>query len=184
MPRFFAVTLKLIAVLFAPIAVIGLVVARQEVTGDQYVGVLEIVGSDSQPGAIEIFGADIQALASALNFFQAWSLPALIAIVALGIMGLALSKDKLRATWHICLGLFFSFGVWAVLLTRSRQAFTDLIGSEISDLSAIVIAAFLSELSARLMNLTGLLALLFGSLALLLWLLVNRRKAQSSKALN
>jgi hypothetical protein len=97
---------------------------------------------------------------------------------------LALSKDKLRATWHICLGLFFSFGVWAVLLTRSRQAFTDLIGSEISDLSAIVIAAFLSELSARLMNLTGLLALLFGSLALLLWLLVNRRKAQSSKALN
>jgi hypothetical protein len=184
MPRLFAVTLKLVAVFFAPIAIIGLVIARQEVSGDQYVAVLEIVGSDSQPGVIEIFGADIQTLTSLLNFFQVWSLPSLIAIVVLGVMGLALSKDKLRATWHICLGLFFSFGVWAVLFTRSRQAFTDLIGSEISDLSAIVIAAYLSELSTRLMNLTGLLALLFGSLALLLWLPVNRRKAQSRTALN
>jgi hypothetical protein len=184
MPRFFAVTLKLIAVLLAPIAVIGLVVARQEVSGDQYVALLEIVGSDSQPGAIEIFGADIQTLASALNLFQAWSLPALIAIVALGMIGLVLSKDKLRATWHIFLGLFFSFGIWAALLARSRQGFTEFLGSEISDLSAIVIAAYLSELSTRLMNLTGLLALSFGSLALLLWLPVNRRKAQSSTALN
>ena len=184
MPRFFAVTLKLIAVLLAPIAVIGLVVARQEVSGDQYVALLEIVGSDSQPGAIEIFGADIQTLASALNLFQVWSLPALIAIVALGMIGLVLSKDKLRATWHIFLGLFFSFGIWAVLLIRSRQGFTDFLGSEISDLSSIVIAAYLSELSTRLMNLTGLLALSFGSLALLLWLPVNRRKAQCSTALN
>jgi hypothetical protein len=184
MPRFFAVTLKLIAVLLAPIALIGLVVARQEVTGDQYVAVLEIIGSSTQPGAIEIFGADMQTLTSILNFFQAWSLPALIAIVALGIIGLALSKDKLRATWHIFLGLFFSFGVWAALLTRSRQAFSDFLGSEISDLSAIVIAAYLSELSAKLLNLTGLLALLFGALALFAWLLINRRKAQSNPALN
>jgi hypothetical protein len=184
MPRFIAVTLKLIAVLLAPIALIGLVVAHQEVTGDQYVAVLEIIGSSTQPGAIEIFGADMQTLTSILNFFQAWSLPALIAIVALGIIGLALSKDKLRATWHIFLGLFFSFGIWAALLTRSRQVFSDFLGSEISDLSAIVIAAYLSELSAKLVNLTGLLALLFGALALLTWLLINRRKAQLNLALN
>jgi len=184
MPRFIAVTLKLIAVLFAPIALIGIVVARQEVTGDQYVAVMEIVGSNSQPGAIEIFGADMQTLTSILNFVQAWSLPALIAIVILGIIGLALSKDKLRATWHIFLGLFFSFGLWAVLLTRSRQAFTNFLGSEISDLSAIVIAAYLSELSAKLLNLTGLLALLFGALALLTWLPLYRRKAQSGNPLN
>lgn len=184
MPRFFAVTLKLIAIIFAPIALIGFVVARQEVTGDQYVAVLEIIGSSSQPGAIEIFGADMQVLTSILNFFQAWSLPALIAIVALGIIGLALSREKLRATWHIFLGLFFSFGIWAALLTRSRQAFTEFIGSEVSDLSAIVIAAYLSELSAKLLNLTGLLALLFGALALLTWLPAYRRKAHSSKPLN
>jgi hypothetical protein len=184
MPRVIAVTLKLIAVLLAPIALIGFVVARQEVTGDQYVAVLEIIGSSSQPGAIEIFGADMQTLTSILNFFQAWSLPALIAIVALGIIGLALSKDKLRATWHIFLGLFFSFGLWAVLLTRSRQAFTDFLGSEISDLSAIVIAAYLSDLSAKLLNLIGSLALLFGVLALLTWLPARRLKAQSSKPLN
>lgn len=184
MPRFIAVTLKFIAVLLAPIALIGFVVARQEVTGDQYVAVLEIIGSSSQPGAIEIFGADMQTLTSILNFFQAWSLPALIAIVALGMIGLALSKDKLRATWHIFLGLFFSFGLWAVLLTRSRQAFTDFLGSEISDLSAIVIAAYLSDLSAKLLNLIGLLALLFGVLALLTWLPARRLKARSSKPLN
>ena len=184
MPRFIAVTLKLIAVFLAPIALIGFVVARQEVTGDQYVAVLELIGSSSQPGAIEIFGADMQTLTSILNFFQAWSLPALIAIVALGMIGLALSKDKLRATWHIFLGLFFSFGLWAVLLTRSRQAFTDFLGSEISDLSAIVIAAYLSDLSAKLLNLIGLLALLFGVLALLTWLPARRLKAQSSKPLN
>jgi hypothetical protein len=100
------------------------------------------------------------------------------------VIGLALSKDKLRATWHIFLGLFFSFGLWAVLLTRSRQAFTDFLGSEISDLSAIVIAAYLSELSAKLLNLIGLLALLFGVLALLTWLPAHRRKAQLSKPLN
>ena len=184
MPRFFAVTLKLIAVLLTPIALIGFVVARQEVTGDQYVAVLEIIGSNSQPGAIDIFGADIGTLTSILNFFQVWSLPALIAIVALGAIGLALSKDKLRATWHIFLGLFFSFGIWAALLTRSRQAFSDSLGSEISDLSAIVIAAYLSELSAKLLNLTGLLALLFGALALFTWFLINRRKARSNTALN
>lgn len=184
MPRFIAVTLKLIAVLLAPIALIAFVIARQEVTGDQYVAVLEVIESSSQPGAIEIFGADMQTLTSILNFFQAWSLPALIAIVALGVIGLALSKDKLRATWHILLGLFFSFGLWAVLLTRSRQTFTDFLGSEISDLSASVIAAYLSELSANLLNLIGLLALLFGVLALLTWLPAHRRKAQASNPLN
>jgi hypothetical protein len=184
MPRFIAVSLKFIAVILAPIALIGLVVARQEVSGDQYVAVLEIIGSNSQPGAIEIFGADMQSLKALLDFFQTWSLPALIAIVTLGMIGLVLSKDKLKATWHIFLGLFFSFGLWAVLLTRSRQGFTDFLGSEISDLSAIVIAAYLSELSTKLLELAGLLSLGFGSLALLLWLPVHRRKAPSSNALN
>jgi hypothetical protein len=51
-------------------------------------------------------------------------------------------------------------------------------------LSAIVIAAYLSELSAKLLNLIGSLALLFGVLALLTWLPVRSRKAQSSKPLN
>ena len=180
MPRFVAFTLKIIAIVFAPVAIVGLIVSKQAVSGDQYVAVLEILGSSSAPGAIEVFGADIQTLSSLLNFFEAWSLPALIAIVALGIIGLALSKDKLRATWHICLGLFFSFGLWAALLTRSQQVFTETIGSNISNLSGIVIAAYLSELSARLLNLIGLLALLFGALALIFWLAVNRRKARSS----
>ncbi len=180
MPRFVAFTLKIIAIIFAPIAIVGLIVSKQTISGDQYVAVLEILGSSTAPGAIEVFGADIQTLSSLLNFFQAWSLPALIAIVALGTIGLALSKDKLRATWHICLGLFFSFGIWAAFLSQSRQAFTDVIGSEISDLSGIVIAAYLSELSAKLLNLIGLLALLFGALALVFWIAVNRRKARSS----
>jgi hypothetical protein len=184
MPRFVVTFLKVIAVLFAPIALIGLVVARQEVSGDQYVAVMEIIGSDSQPGAIEIFGADMQTLTALLNFFQAWSLPLLIVIVALGIIGLSLSKDKLKATSQVCLGMFFSFGLWAALLTQSRQAFTNVIGSEISDLSSIVIAAYLSELSSKLLNLTGLISLTFGALALTLWSVANRRRAQTSKALN
>lgn len=184
MPRFFAVTLKLLAVVLTPIALIGFVVARHEVSGDEYVAALEVIGTNSQPGAIEFFGADMQALASALNFLQEWSLPALIAIVALGIVGLALSKDKLRATWQICLGLFFSFGIWAILLSNSRKSFTEYIGPEISDLSATVLAAFVSDLSATLLNLTGLLALAFGALVLLFWMLMIRRKARSGKALN
>jgi hypothetical protein len=85
---------------------------------------------------------------------------------------------------QICLGLFFSFGVWAVFLTRSRQAFEETIGSAISDLSALVIATFLSEVSSDLLNLTGFVAILFGSLALGLWIQINRRKATSSKANN
>lgn len=184
MPRLFIAFLKVVAVLFAPIALIGFVVARQEVSGNQYVAVLEIIGSDSQPGAIELFGADMQTLAAVLNFFQSWSLPALIAIVALGVIGLSLSKDKLRATSQVCLGMFFSFGLWAAFLSQSRQAFTNVIASEISSLSAIVIAAYLSDLSAKLLNLTGLLSLTFGALALVLWSVANRRKSRIGKALN
>ena len=184
MPRFVVTFLKVIAVLFAPIALIGLVVARQEVSGDQYVAVMEIIGSDSQPGAIEIFGADMQTLTALLNFFQAWSLPVLITIVALGIIGLSLSKDRLKATSQVCLGMFFSFGLWAAFLSQSRQAFTNVIGSEISDLSAIVIAAYLAELSAKLLNLTGILSLAFGVLALALWSVVSRRKSRTNKVPN
>ena len=184
MPRFLVVTLKTIAIVFAPIAIVGLVTSTKAVSGDQYVAVLEILGSNSTPGSIEVFGADIQTLSSLLNFFEAWSLPSLIAIAALGLIGLALSRDKLRATWHICLGMFFSFGLWALLLSRCQQVFTEFIGSGISDLSAVALAIFLSELSEDLLTLIGLLALLFGLLALLFWLTANRRKARSSKAFN
>jgi hypothetical protein len=184
MPKIFAVTLKVIAVLFASIALIGFVGARQEVSGDQYVAVLEIIGSDTQPGAVEIFGADVQTLAAVLDFFQAWSLTLLIVIVALGIIGLSLSKDKLRAASQVCLGMFFTFGLWAALLTQSRQAFTNVVGSEISDLSSIVIAAYLSDLSSKLLNLTGLISLTFGALALTLWSVANSRRARARKALN
>jgi hypothetical protein len=96
MPRFIVLTLKVIAIIFAPIAILGLIVSRQAVSGDQYVAVLEIIGTNSKPGAIEIFGADIQTVASLLNFFQAWSLPVLLLIIALGFISLILSKDKLR----------------------------------------------------------------------------------------
>ena len=180
MPRFIVLTLKVIAIIFAPIAILGLVVSRQAVSGDQYVAVLEIIGTNSKPGAIEIFGADIQTVASLLNFFQAWSLPVLLLIIALGFISLILSKDKLKATTHFCLGMFFSFGIWAAFLSQSRQAFTNVIGSEISDLSSVVIAAYLSELSSKLLNLTGLLALMFGALAIIFWLLASRRKAQAA----
>jgi hypothetical protein len=53
-----------------------------------------------------------------------------------------------------------------------------MLGSAISDLSAFVIATFLAELSAELLNLTGLLALLFGTLALVTWFIGKRRKVR------
>jgi len=184
MPRFVALALKVIAILFAPIAILGLVISRQEVTGDQYVAVLEIIGTNSKPGALEVFGADIQTVSSVLNFFQAWSLPALLLVIALGIIGLVFSRDKLRATSRVCLGMFFSFGFWAAFLSQTHQAFANSIESEISELSSVVIAAYISELSSKLFNLTGLLTLMFGALALAFWLVANGRKAQASNALN
>ena len=176
MPRIIVFSLKAIAILFIPIAVIGLVISRKEISGDQYVAVLEILGTASSPGAIEVFGADIQTVSALLNFLQVWSFPVLLTVGVLGFFGLIFSKDKLKATRHICLGLFFSFGIWAILLTRSNQAFNELLGSVISDLSAFVIATFLAELSAQLLNLTGLLALLFGTLAIVAWVIGKRRK--------
>jgi hypothetical protein len=184
MARFFAVLLKAMAIIFAPIAVIGFVVSRQAISGDQYAAVMEILGSDTAPGAIEIFGADTQTISALLDFLEAWSLPLLLLVGVLGVLGLIISKDKLVATFRICLGLFFSFGVWALFLSRSRQAFTEFIGSAISDLSALVMAAFLSELSAKVLNLTGLLALLFAALAFGFWLASNRRKALGRNSLN
>ena len=184
MPKFIGNLLKAAAIVLTPIAVIGFVVSKRAISGDQYAAVLEIFGNSSRPGVIQIFGADIQTVATILNFFSAWSLPILAATVALGITGLIFSNDKLKAGLQICLGLFFSFGVWAVFLTRSRQAFEETIGSAISDLSALVIATFLSEVSSDLLNLTGFVAILFGSLALGLWIQINRRKATSSKANN
>lgn len=184
MAKIFVFTLKALAIILTPIAVIGFIVSRQAISGDQYAAVMEILGSNTKPGAIEIFGADTQTISALLDFLHAWSLPLLAAIVVLGIFGLIFSNDKLVATFRICLGLFFSFGIWALFLTRSRQAFTDYIGSAISDLSALVMAAFLSELSAKLLNLTGLLALLFAALAFGFWLASNRRKARDLNALN
>ena len=179
MAKFFVFTLKALAIIFTPIAVIGFVVSRQVISGDQYAAVMEILGSENSPGAIEIFGADTQTISALLDFLEAWSFPLLLLMGILGTLGLIFSKDKLEATFRICLGLFFSFGVWALFLSRSRQAFTEFIGSAISDLSASVMAAFLSELSAKLLNLTGLLALLFSALAFGFWLPTNRRKSRN-----
>jgi hypothetical protein len=184
MPRLIGIALKSIAIIMTPIAVIGFVVSKRAISGDQYAAVLEIFGNSSRPGAIEIFGADIQTISTILNFFSNWSLPILIATFVLGILGLSFSNDKLKATWHFCLGLFFSFGIWAIFLTRSRQAFEETVGSAISDLAALVIASYLSAVSADLLNLTGFLAMFFGLLALCFWIQLNRRKATSSQANN
>ena len=105
-------------------------------------------------------------------------------IALLGATGLFLSKERLVSTWHICLGMFFSFGVWAIFLSRSREAFAEFVGANISELSAQVIAAYLSELSAASLNLTGLLALFFGLLSFAVWVLAKRRTARLPKALN
>ena len=179
MAKFFVFTLKALAIIFTPIAVIGFVVSRQVISGDQYAAVMEILGSENSPGAIEIFGADTQTISALLDFLEAWSFPLLLLMGILGTLGLIFSKDKLEATFRICLGLFFSFGVWALLLSRSTKAFAEFIGSAISDLSALVMAAFLSELSAKLLNVTGLLALLCASLAFGFWLATNRRKSRN-----
>jgi len=184
MSRFLAGALKLIAIVFTPIAVMGLVISKRAISGDQYAAVLEIFGNASRPGAIEIFGADIQTVSSLLDFFGAWSLPALVVIALLAISALAISNDKLRSSFQFCLGLFFSFGLWVIFLTQSNQRFSSYIGSAISDLAALVIATYLAELSAELLNLIGLLTLVFGSLAIGFWLLLNRRKTISSKTLN
>jgi hypothetical protein len=176
--------LKLIAIAFTPIALMGLVISKQAISGDQYAAVLEVFGNASRPGAIEVFGADIQTVSSLLDFFGAWSLPALVVIALLATSALALSNDRLRSSFLFCLGLFFSFGLWVIFLTQSNQRFSSYIGSAISDLSALVIAAYLSELSAELLNLIGLLTLVFGSLAIGFWLLLTRRKTISSKTLN
>lgn len=184
MSKFLLLALKFIAIVLAPIAVIGFSVSKREISGDQYVAALELFGNDSRSGAIEIFGADIQTVSTLLNFLGTWSLPAIMAIICLGIAMLVFSNDRLASTFHVCLGLFISFGIWAIVMTRSWQAFTESIGPAISDLSAFVISAYLSELSAGLLNLTGLLALFFGALALAFWALLNRRKASTRKPLN
>lgn len=184
MPRFIVNLFKFIAIVFAPIAVIGFVVSKREISGNQYAAVLEVFGNGSVPGAIQIFGADIHTISSLLDFLGTWSLPVLIATAILGITGLVFSSERLVSTWHICLGMFFSFGVWAIFLSRSREAFAEFVGANISELSAQVIAAYLSELSAALLNLTGLLALLFGFLSFAFWVLAKRRTARSPKALN
>ena len=184
MSKFFLLAVKLIAIAFAPLAVIGFVISKREISGDQYAAVLEIFGNGSRSGAIEIFGADIQTVSSLLDILGTWSLPALVAIVCLGVAGLVFTNDRLTSTFHICLGMFISFGVWAILITRSQQAFTEEIGPAISGLAAFVISAYLSDLSAGLLNLTGLLALFFGVLAMGFWIAVNRRKASTRKSLN
>lgn len=134
MLKTFLATLKFIAILFAPVTIIGFEISRQQISGDQYVAALEVFGSDTRTGAIEVFGVNIQTLASLFDFFQTWSLTALVAITCLGIFGLILSSDRLKATWHFFLGLFVSFGVWAVFFTRSQRAFSDFIGSAISNI--------------------------------------------------
>lgn len=184
MTRFFAFALKAIAIFFAPIAVAGFVVSRQAISGDQYAAVIEIIGTNEKPGAIQIFGLETSALSKLIDFLDAWSLPIMLAVGVLGILGLIFSGDKLRATFHVCAGLFVSFGAWALLFTRSSQAFTEFVGSQISDLSAMVMAAFLAELSAKLLNVSGQLALMFAGLAFGFWLASRRRKAHSENPFN
>ena len=179
MPRYMANALKFLMIILAPIAVIAISISRRTISGDQYVAALEILGTRTQSGAIEFFGADINTVAALLDFLDHWSLSILLVTLLLGIVGLLLSKNRLRAAWQICLGLFFTFGFWAIFLTRSRQAIADYLGASISDLSALVIAAFLVDLSDELLNLTGVLALCFGILAIALWLLGGRRKSNS-----
>jgi len=184
MSRFLALILKLIAITLTPIAVIGFSISERAISGDQYVAALELFGNDSRPGAIQVFGSDISTILRVLNFFKTWSLPVLLAIFLIGIALVVVSKNRLASTWHLCLGLFISFGIWAVCLTRIRQTFNEIVGSAISGLSARVINAYLSKLCADLLNLTGLLALIFGAIALGFWVLANRRKVSASKRLN
>jgi len=184
MPRYLVATLKFIAIVFTPIAVIGFVISKRVISGDQYAAVLEIFGNESRPGAIEIFGADIQTISTLIKFFGTWSLPALAVFVFLEIAGLAVSKNRFVSAWHMCLGLFFSFGVWTIFLSKSLQAFTESVSPSVSDLSALVISVLVSELSAALLSLTGLLALFFGALALGFWFLANRRRSSATKSLN
>jgi hypothetical protein len=184
MPRYIVATLKLIAIVFTPIAVIGFVISKQEISGDQYVAVLEIFGNESQPGVIKVFGADIHTISTLIKFFGNWSLPALVVFIFLEIAGLTISKNKFDSAWHMSLGLFFSFGVWAIFLSNGPQAFAKSIGTSVSDLSALVISVYVSELSAQLLSLTGLLALFFGALAMVFWFLANRRKVSATSALN
>jgi hypothetical protein len=172
-------TLNIIAVILVPVAFVGFVTSQQVISGDQYVAVLEILGSSALPGLVEIFGADIKTVAAFLDFFETWSLPLLLTIAAYGIFGFTVSKDRVRASFQTCLGLFFSFGFWALLFSQALEIFTRFIGEDISDLSALIIAQFLTALSSKLLTLTGLLALVFGGLALGLWLIGNRRKARS-----
>lgn len=182
--KFLLLGLKFIAIVVAPFAMNGFAVSQRKISGDLYVAVLELLGNDSRSGAIEIFGADIQSVSTLLDFLRTWSLPVLIAICGLGFVAIIFSKDKLKAALHICLGLFISFGIWAILITRSRQTFTEFIGPAISELSALEISAYLSELNGKLLNFTGLLSLFFGVLALGFWALLNRRRARTHNALN
>jgi hypothetical protein len=184
MSRFLVLIVKLIAIALTPIAVIGFVVSKRAISGDQYVAALELFGNASRRGAFQIFSADISTISSVLNFFETWSLPVLLAIVLVGIALVVISKNRVDSTWHICLGLFISFGIWAVGLTRMRQMFNEIVGSTLSGLSARVINAYLSKLCADLLNLTGLLALIFGAITLGFWVLANRRKVSASKLLN
>jgi hypothetical protein len=184
MPRSLAISLKFFAIVFTPIAVIGFVLSKTAISGDQYAAVLELFGNDSRAGAIQIIDVDVRTISSLLDFFGTWSLPALVAIVLVGIALLIVSNDRIASTWHICLGLFFSFGIWAIFLAKSRPAIVEIVGSDISNLSAQVITAFLSHLSEELLNLTGILTLVFGALALGFWVLAARLKASANNSLN
>ena len=50
MPRFIVNLFKFIAIVFAPIAVIGFVVSKREISGNQYAAVLEVFGNGSVKG--------------------------------------------------------------------------------------------------------------------------------------
>ena len=177
MTRFIALVLKGITIFVIPIAVILIAISRKAVTGNEYAAVVEILGTTNVPGAIQIFGVDTETISHILDWIDTWSLALLLGTLAIATASLVLSKDRLRTSSQLSLGLFFTFGIWSVIINKSNDVFTAAIGDSISDLSAVVIATYLAALSQSLLNLIGGLALVFGIVALGLWLFGARRDA-------
>jgi uncharacterized membrane protein len=177
MRRSVAFLLRAVTILVLPIAVISLIISRKAVTGNEYAAVVEILGTNNAPGAIQIFGADTQTISNILDWIDTWSLALLVSAIAIALAAFLLSNDRIRAGRQLSLGLFFTFGIWSVIINKSNDVFTAAIGDSISDLSAVVIATYLAALSQSLLNLIGGLALVFGIVALGLWLFGARRDA-------
>ena len=184
MLNFVSVILRTFVIFFIPVAAVLSVASRQAITGDQYAAVREIVGTEDKPGSVELLGTDIRRVAYIFDFIQTWSAPVLVVMLLLVTLGLLTSTDKLRAVTHIFLGLFFSFGFWTVILTQSYEMFNNSVGPSVSQTAGNVLSAYLLIMIRDLVNFTGLTTLLFGLLALGLWVAMNRRQANTNNFLN